>query len=642
MRTVRRLYFYAVALVSLEVVLWGVIGLARTIFNGRLLGGSAANLLAGPLALVVVGLPVFLFHWNMAQRDARGDNEERFSRVRALFLYGALGGILVPCVQNLLALLNRLAVQILGTQGAPLMGAGHTWPDNLVAIVVNLGAYAYFRSILAADWETNQDLLNLRETRRLYRYLWLFYSLGIVILGVQQILRFIFFIPAGQINPVGYLLANGLALVLVGVPIWIFTWQVGQRSLAQSGESDSILRLVTLYILALAGVVTVLAASGVVLAVLLRWVLGEAQTVSGFFLAAGSSLSIAFPLGGIWAYYGHQLKLALNELPSLPRQAALRRLYTYILSALGLAATFIGMQRLLDFIVTDLTAHPIWGSAPRANLASALAVLVVGVPTWWLNWRSCQTEAAALDDTGDHARRSVIRKAYLYLALFAGVVGAMVSGGWMIFTLLSQFLGQPVTDFTQVTLNWFQTFALFSGWLTYHVIVLRQDSRLASQALATRHAGFPVLVLDPGNETFAAEISAALHRLAPAIPVTIQPVTADLPDPASAKIRLVILPSSLATAGGEAFQAWLRNLPAQRLLVPITNPDWLWVGQNPEGGPDLTLQAAQAARQMAEGQPIRYASPQTPWGIASTILAILFLVEVLFLILAMLSSILIR
>ena len=33
MRTVRRLYFYAVAFVSLEVVLWGLIGLARSLFH---------------------------------------------------------------------------------------------------------------------------------------------------------------------------------------------------------------------------------------------------------------------------------------------------------------------------------------------------------------------------------------------------------------------------------------------------------------------------------------------------------------------------------------------------------------------------------------------------------------------------------
>jgi hypothetical protein len=33
MQTVRRLYFYAVAIVSLEVVIWGAIGLAQTLFQ---------------------------------------------------------------------------------------------------------------------------------------------------------------------------------------------------------------------------------------------------------------------------------------------------------------------------------------------------------------------------------------------------------------------------------------------------------------------------------------------------------------------------------------------------------------------------------------------------------------------------------
>ena len=40
MRTIRRLYFYAVALVSLEVVVWGVIGLARTVLAANLVGGA--------------------------------------------------------------------------------------------------------------------------------------------------------------------------------------------------------------------------------------------------------------------------------------------------------------------------------------------------------------------------------------------------------------------------------------------------------------------------------------------------------------------------------------------------------------------------------------------------------------------------
>ena len=40
MRTIRRLYFYAVALISLEVVIWGLIGLLRSIFSSRLVSAA--------------------------------------------------------------------------------------------------------------------------------------------------------------------------------------------------------------------------------------------------------------------------------------------------------------------------------------------------------------------------------------------------------------------------------------------------------------------------------------------------------------------------------------------------------------------------------------------------------------------------
>ena len=61
MKTVRRLYFYAVALISLEVVLWGLINLLRSIIDQTVGGGAEA--LASALALILVGLPIFLFHW---------------------------------------------------------------------------------------------------------------------------------------------------------------------------------------------------------------------------------------------------------------------------------------------------------------------------------------------------------------------------------------------------------------------------------------------------------------------------------------------------------------------------------------------------------------------------------------------------
>ena len=43
MRTIRRIYLYVVAIISLEVVTWGLISLVRSIFSAGEIGGQASR-----------------------------------------------------------------------------------------------------------------------------------------------------------------------------------------------------------------------------------------------------------------------------------------------------------------------------------------------------------------------------------------------------------------------------------------------------------------------------------------------------------------------------------------------------------------------------------------------------------------------
>src|SRR5512137_1200022 len=112
MKTIRRLYFYAIALVSLEVVLWGLINLLRTALAGDIVPG--VETLAQALALILVGVPVFLFHWLWLQRTSAKDEEEHTATLRAVFLYGVLLATLIPSVQNTMAFINRLLLESSG------------------------------------------------------------------------------------------------------------------------------------------------------------------------------------------------------------------------------------------------------------------------------------------------------------------------------------------------------------------------------------------------------------------------------------------------------------------------------------------------------------------------------------------------
>jgi hypothetical protein len=635
MRTVRRLYFYAIALVSLEVVLWGLVGLARSFFCGQ--GNAvcgAAIILAQGLALILVGVPVFGFHWWMAERFARQDEEERASGVRAVFLYGALLGTLIPTVQNGISLLDRLVLQAVGlSPHQAILGPAQSWSDNLIAMVMNAIVAVYFVNVLRGDWRVVAPKDSFTGIRRIYRHVWLIYGLGIVIGAVQQLLRFLLNIFPGAFGfqsqeYTGFYRASGahgIALVLIGLPLWYFAWKTVQDALSDQPERESLLRLGVLYLLSLAGVVTVLASGGVVVDVILRLVLGESMTFYGFIQKIAGPLSIGIPLAGVWAYYGGWLGRAMAESPDAPRRTGLRRLYSYILSAIGLAATFTGLTLLLAFVVDAAIGNIVWANVLRPRLAAAMATLSVGLPLWWLAWQPMQAEALIKGDAGDHARRSIIRKIYLYLVLFVSVVGGMITAVSLLNLLLRSLFGSSVENLLQQVLKDLEYLILFVGLGVYHGLMLRKDGRLASEALAEKHAAFPVLVFDPGDGSFGEAMLTAMHRQTPRLPAVIQ--FANQPVTVETAPKAVLVPGDLAVDPPEPLQKWLGMYGGSKLIVPQSAQGWVWTG-GIRALPAAATQASQAIRQLAEGQELRQQAGTSGWMVLVYIVAGLFGLEI--------------
>lgn len=628
MRTVRRLYFYAVAVISLEVVLWGLIGLLRSMVSEALVG--TVDALAQALALIFVGVPIFLFHWVWTQRAAARDEEERSATLRAVFLYGVLLLTFIPVAQNVLALINRLLLA--GAALSPfraVVGGQQTWQDNLIAIALNGGAAAYFLSALRADWRGLSERSNFLDVRRLYRYIWVLYSLALTVLGVQKVLRFMFHLPSGVLGDFGRdLLLNGIALTLVGAPLWVYAWRTCQRALSQPEEQGSLLRLGVMYLLSIAGVVTVLTSTGIVLDVLLRLALGEGMLLRDVLQEIGGAVSTGIPLAGLWVYYGHWLGSDIGAVSEESRRAALKRVYYYILAVIGLGAAFIGTALLLSFVIDLLTTAALWGLTMRARLASALATLAAGLPLWLATWRPMEGEALASGDLGDHARRSVVRKVYIYLVLFAAVIGGMTSAVGLVFQLLRALLsGEVSSNFLSNVLDLTQLLFLFVVLLVYHLSILRRDGVFAAEALAARRRQFPVLVLT-AESPFGETVHAALTRHAPGIPVTIGSAS----EKPKGEFRAVILPGSLAVDA----PAWMRSFRGSRIIVPEEAQGVFWAGGVSR---QAVTQAVQIVRQLAEGQEVRQSVSGAPgWMVVVYILATLFALQLLFMLLALIGS----
>lgn len=641
MRAIRRLYFYLVAFISVEVVIWGVISLLRTLFLAQATGG-AANILAGGLAAVLVGLPIFLLHWTVAQRDAAREEEESASRERALFLYGVRLAVWVPMVQSLIGLLNEgLLVTLFSARpDLALIGPNQPWSDHAVALAVNAIAWAYFEQVLRRNWQTEASRQNLIEVRRLARYLWMLYTLGLTVFGVQYVLRSTFFNPqvVNDLNTTW--LSGGISLALVGAPLWTRTWLVIGRAVRQgeAGERRSLLRLIVLYLLAIGGALVTLISAGNLLAALLRWVLGTATTLGDFLSTNHASLAALPSFGALWAYFGRQLRAQIQSERDPLWQDGLRRIYRYVLSFLGNLATFLGLVGLLTTLAELLLGRPVGLAGVRNPLANSLAALAVGLPVWLWAWGPVQAESRALTEAGSHARRSLLRRAYLYLAVFLTVIGAMFTAGSLLYGVIGRLLGNPAPGFALAVLSQALTLAALLVWLVYHLRVLRGDGALAERALAARYAAFPALILQSGDGALATDIAQVLRSETPQLPVAIHPVETGVPPEDLSAARVVVIPASLALAPPEALRLWLQEYPGKRVVVPGSSGETVWAGVPDRSPAESAREAARAVRQLAEGETVRGAPPTNPWVIVGYALAGLFALQVAALLLAVVIS----
>ncbi len=614
MKTIRRLYFYLVAFISMEVVLWGLIGLARSIFSD-VVGG--ANKLAQALAMILVGMTVFGIHWWAAQRSARADVEEYASGIRAFFLYAVLFALFAPIAQSVWALLNRFLLEVfdLSVRNA-LLGGRQKLSDNLIAIVMNGAIGAYFWQVLRDDWLKVNDKGALRLTRRIYRYLWVLYGLAMSVGGTQQVLRYLLGRIAANPSDLPHheWFMNGLALLLVGVPLWVWTWKVVQDALDEHGERNSLLRLGVLYFLSLSGVVVVLSAAGVVVKELLDLLFGNTVTFKALMNGVRGPLAIGIPLGAVWAYYGHWLQRDLAAVPDAPRRASMNRLYAYILSLIGLVATFSGVTMLLSFFI-DMTRGTSFGSS--SALTGSLATLIVGMPLWLRAWRPMQSEALAEGEAGIHARRSLTRKIYLYIAIFVGVVGGMIAAVQFISLLLEALLDSPARYFISNALDALELLILFGALLAYHWKTMQSDGNYQHAAQDVESAPFNVLYLADAADPLALQLASAMEKESQRIKLIVQPAPeTDVP------VHALLLPEDVALGADETLKAWLSQFNGSKFIVQPEAGEWLWL-QNP-------AEIAKALRQLAEGESLQLSKKSPGWMIAIYILAGLMAFEILF------------
>lgn len=645
MFTPRRLYIYFVAAISLQAFTWAIISLLRNMLISEVYSDTTA--IAFQTAIILISLPVYLVHWLWGQRLATRETEERGSVLRRLYLYGMQAGFLVPFGVSAFGLMNALLFRLAGQAPKgyyPRLSSNETIIFFLIPMLVLILLWYYHQRILEQDARVVLVEGGSATIRRLYVYGFSAVGLAMTIMAVMYLMRWLMFEIGGDVSDVflsktGYI--SEVARLIVGLPLWLIFWQWAQRLFFGDNEEEreSALRKFYLYLIVFIAVLTCVTSATFILEGLFRRLLDIPQL-------GDSEGDIRIPISIIatmaltWAYHSQVIKNDIKLAGEARRQAGLRRLYIYLIAAIGLAAFLVGLSGILSFLIRSLD-QSLFGTGLKQQLAWFAAVTIAGLPVWYVPWRQAQYRAAVSGAEGTDEKRSMVRKIYLYFFLFVATMTMLSSVIYIVFRLISLILGEApptLSDLGQPVA--FSVIA--AGVWSYHWSVLRADSQRLLQERITQLEDFSVVVVGDGEKDFSQTVVSALESEnlgVSLVSLDLEVIEVELGESADRKdvitqlnqAGLIVGPWEIAIAGGtggaitpEISQAVIDS-PAGKLLIPTPSEGWNWAGVDQWNTEAFVRQTVNAVKQILEGEEVKPTKPLGIGAIVGIIIGVLFL-----------------
>jgi hypothetical protein len=331
-------------------------------------------------------------------------------------------------------------------------------------------------------------------------------------------------------------------------------------------------------------------------------------------------LSVILGASVIWAYHAFVLQEDAHIAGEGGRAAGVRRLYWYLVAAIGLAAFLIGLSGNVSVLIRAL-AETGFVTTLKEQFAWFTGALVAGLPVWLWQWRPAQAAAVSAGESGRHERHSLIRKIYLYAYLFVATMTILSSAVYIVYQVLGRILGAEFEGSVVSAIGQAIGFSLIAAgaWL-YHGWAVREDGRLSQSDQAQRYAATRAVVLLNGAAEFDRTLLDVLRRDVPGLGLSEVPSTAtELP---AADVIVCAAPfAELSSALAQSVAA----SPARKVMLPTRLTAWEWAGVDRWDNMALAQQTAFAVKQLIEGEPVH---PVRPLG-AGAIFAIIFVVLIL-------------
>ena len=346
--------------------------------------------------------------------------------------------------------------------------------------------------------------------RRLYFYVVSFIALMVGANGLALAAAYVIEVLFGGdvLDPSRTVLATGLAMAIVGMPLWALHWRIVLRLVRELPvETRSPIRKCYVYVVMAASVFLVIAG----LVQVLQWAFG-AESFTGWPWAA------AAVFGAVWAYHWRTEEA---EGQPTPETLAVRRLYLYLTAAATLIMGATGLAQVIhvvllegyESLVSTTVLHPSGAGLWREPIREDLALGLVGAVMWAVHWLYLAR--------GDFT--SVLRQLYFYLfAILGGIVTVMASLGIILYITLEWAIGVP--EATTASLHFrslpgaLASLGIGLGIFVYHWVAAGWEAGSPAPALqrVRRSYSYVAAALGLGALAFAigTVVSAAIETLA--------------------------------------------------------------------------------------------------------------------------------
>jgi hypothetical protein len=483
--SVRRFFHYLLLFGLFVVVASGLAGLLGRLLQRPALAAGDDLALARDLAFVVVGGPLLVTLALWARRELARDADEARSTAWAAYVTAA-------SLTSLLLAMSRLDGVLRWATGL------HPYDGAAVAgLIVWGGAWA-------AHWWLDRRVTSAGRSR-VHHLAGSLVGLVVAATGLGRLLAAALR-PLLGLSGTAVLASADRALVAavvtlaVGAPVWIVYWQL---TWARSRRDPLWIGYVLLAGVA-GGLVTAIGSASTLLHTVLVWLVGDPRsTVAAVHFRSAPTSAAAAVVGTLIWWYHHAV---LESAGVAAGRSEVRRVYEYLMAAIGLLAAAAGLVTLLASLGEAAAGRPLAGAGAVNTLLAAVTLIVVGGPVWWVYWRRIRS-AAVQAPAAELA--SPTRRLYLFVLFGVGGVAAVVAlivGVYLLFEdMVRGTAGSETLRRMRFPVGIVVTTAAISA---YHWAVYREDRRQLPAVTEARGPGY-VLLLGPAGPAVATEVA---HR----------------------------------------------------------------------------------------------------------------------------------